>query len=344
MIDLRSDTLTVPTQEMRQFIAKAPVGDDVFQEDSTVNELQDYTADLLGKESALFVPSGVMANQLAIATQTNSGDEVIVEACSHIFYYETSAPSVISRVQLHCVKSINGEMNPIEVEKIIRPDIYYFPKTSLICIENTHNRHGGTIVSLDNIQQLSQIAKKNNISYHCDGARLWNACIATGIAPREYAQYFDTISVCLSKGLGAPVGSLIVGSKNIIESARKWRKILGGGMRQAGIIAAGGLYALKNNMNLIEYSHQIAKEFALRLADADFIHIDLHSVQTNIVMFVIPDIINEYEFESECKKRGVLIIPFGNNKIRAVFHFQLSLENVIKSTVIIKDVIKKLIP
>lgn len=343
MIDLRSDTLTVPTAEMREFISKAPVGDDVFGEDPTVNELQDYIAELLKKEAAIYVPSGVMANQLAIATQTKPGDEVIVEADSHIFYYETAAPSVISRVQLNCIKSDYGEMNLGEIERAIRPDIYYFPKTSLICIENTHNRHGGTIISLDYIKSLRELSSSYNIALHCDGARIWNASIATGIEPKTYAEYFDTISVCLSKGLGAPVGSLLVGEKSTIEMARKWRKILGGGMRQAGIIAAGGLFAIKNNLNLIEYSHQLAKEFALNLSKSELIEIDLNKVQTNIVMFEIPSYIDDKSFINECLRNGINLIPFGNNKIRAVFHFQISKEDAIYAAEKIKFVLEYMV-
>ncbi len=340
MIDLRSDTLTVPTKQMREYIANSAVGDDVFGEDPSVNELQEYVAKLLNKESALYVPSGVMANQLAIAAQTKPGDEVIVEADSHIFYYETAAPSIISRVQLNCIKSDYGEMKLQEIESAIRPDIYYFPKTSLVCIENTHNRHGGTIISLDYIKELKELVSKYNIALHCDGARIWNASVATGIEPREYAEHFDTISVCLSKGLGAPVGSLLVGNRSTIDLARKWRKILGGGMRQAGIIAAGGLYAIKNNLKLIQYSHQIAKEFAINLAESELIKIEIDKVQTNIVMFTINQCLDDNYFIKECAKNGVLLIPFGNRKIRAVFHFQISKEDALFAAEKIKFVLK----
>ena len=343
MIDLRSDTLTVPTKEMREYIAKAPVGDDVFSEDPSANELQEYVADLLGKESALFVPSGTMGNQISLAVLTNPGDEVIVEADSHIFYYETAAPSIIARVQLRCIPSEFGIMEIDSIENAIRSTEYYFPKTSLICIENTHNRHGGTIVPLDYIKKVNQIVEHHGLKYHCDGARLWNACAETGVSPKEYADMFDTISVCFSKGLGAPVGSVIASTKENIQLARKWRKILGGGMRQAGIIASAGLYALKNNMKLLPETHENAKTFAGILNESEYIDVNLALVHTNIVMFKYPSNLNAEQIFQECKKKGVLIIPVVNNTVRAVFHFQISHGRAIESANIIKDTIYHLI-
>lgn len=323
MIDLRSDTLTVPTPEMRSYMSMAPVGDDVFGEDPTVNELQEYAAGLLGKEAALYVSSGVMGNQLAIAVNTNQGDEVIVEAESHIFVYETAAPSIISRVQLKCIASEKGMMEIDEIRNAIRPGDYYFPKTSLICLENTHNRHSGAVIDLDYIKAVGKLARDNSLKFHCDGARLWNACVARGISPAEYAEPFDTISVCLSKGLGAPVGSILAGGKKQIEAARKWRKILGGGMRQAGIIAAGGLYALRNNFDKLTETHHISRMFAEKLHDSGLVALDLNKSETNIVIFTLPEKINAYEFEDKCKSRGLLIIPFGKDMVRAVFHYQI---------------------
>jgi len=211
MIDLRSDTVTKPTGAMLNAIVNAELGDDVYGEDPTVNKLQEYVANLLQKEDAIFVPTGTMSNQLGIKINTNPGDEVIIEKDAHIFFFETAAPSIISNIQMRTLPSELGEMDIKDIENAIRPDIYYFPKTTLICLENTHNRHGGTIISLDYIKQVHQIAKQNNINMHLDGARLWNAAVATKIPVCEYAKYFDTISVCLSKGLGTPAGSLLVG-------------------------------------------------------------------------------------------------------------------------------------
>jgi threonine aldolase len=342
MIDLRSDTLTVPTPGMREAISVAEVGDDVFGEDRTVNLLQDKVADMLGKEAAIYVPSGTMSNQIAIACHTNAGDEVIAEADAHIFYYETAAPAVISRVQINCIPSKRGAMDPTEVKRRIRHDVYYLPKTSLICIENTHNRHGGAIIPLENIQSICSIAKEAGIRTHCDGARIWNASVATGISPREYASYFDSVSVCLSKGLGAPVGSVLVGEKILIDKARKWRKILGGGMRQAGIIAAAGLYALENHYTKLSATHENARLFAAILNESQYIEINMEGVETNMAMFRIPDSIDEFEFESRCREAGVLIIPFGYQMIRAVFHFQIERHEIIKAAEIIIDVVKKL--
>lgn len=320
MIDIRSDTITLPTDEMRSAMMNAPVGDDVYGEDPTVNELQNYTADLLGKEAALFVPSGVMGNQLCIKIHTNSGDEVIVDSESHIFHYETAAPSVISSVQLHCVQSNGGIPNLEALRNAIRPAPYYYPRSTLLCLENTHNRYGGTIIPLDSIKQVEALARENGMAFHCDGARFWNACAATGISPKEYAKPFDTLSVCLSKGLGAPVGSIIVGTREHIEKARHWRKLLGGGMRQVGFLAAAGLYALKFHREKLVQDHKNAKIFATILAEKPNFELDSDSVQTNIVAFRIPDA----QFIEQCKKNGVLISASREGYARAVFNLNIA--------------------
>jgi threonine aldolase len=342
MIDLRSDTFTTPGVEMRKAMAEAPVGDDVFSEDPTVNELEQYTAGLLGKEAALYVPSGTMSNQIGLAVNTNTGDEVICEADSHIFYYETGGPSIISRVQLRTIPSQRGEMSPIEIENAIRPDIYYYPKTSLICMENTHNRHGGTVLSIDYIREVARLAENHELNMHLDGARLWNASVATDISLSEWAQYFDTVSVCFSKGLGAPVGSCLVGDKERIETGRKIRKILGGGMRQAGIIAAGALYAVRNNMELLREDHDNAKIFAEKLNESDLIEVDMATVETNIVMFRHHKSIDQNELYDELTKAGVNAIPIGNSTVRAVFYLRITKEMAVGAAEIIKDVIHNL--
>ncbi len=342
MIDLRSDTVTVPTKEMRQAIANAVVGDDVFGDDPSVNELQEFTASLLGKEEALFVPSGTMSNQIAIAVQTKRADEVILDADSHIFYYEAAAPAVISGVQLRPIKTEKGIMDINEIKNSIRVLDDHFPHSALICIENTHNRHGGTIIPLDYIRKVKEIVIQNKMSFHCDGARLWNACAATGISPKEYAEPFDTVSVCLSKGLGAPVGSLLVSSRELINEGRRKRKLMGGGMRQAGIIAAAGLFALKNNLPLINYDHQKAKELAVLLSESEFIKLDKNKVETNMLYFDIDKKISGDEFEQECRNKGLLLLHLGNNSVRVVFHFQVEKNMISDASNIIKDVLNNL--
>lgn len=341
MIDLRSDTVTVPTEEMRKVMAAAPVGDDVYGEDPSVNELQEFVADLLGKEAALYVCSGTQSNQIAIAAQTNPGDEVIIEDNAHIFYYETSAPSLISRVQLRTLPSNKGIMDEATIKKSIRTSEYYFPKTSMLCLENTHNRHSGAIIPLDYIKQIEKVSRENNLIYHCDGARIWNACAATGISPKDYSEPFDSISVCLSKGLGAPIGSVLVGTKEMIKKALKWRKILGGGMRQAGIIASAGLFALKNHFPLLKETHRIAKQFADLLLETGLIKIDATSVQTNIVMFEFPENIKPEEFLSRCKNLNLMLAATGNS-VRAVFHFQVSDKDAVYAAGVINKVINEL--
>jgi len=229
IIDLRSDTVTRPSAFMREAIASAIVGDDVYGEDPTVNKLQEKMAKLTGKEAALFVTSGTMSNQLAIKCHTQEGDEIIVEYSAHIFQYETAGGSFISRVQIYPIPGKYGMMKLQDIEDAVRPDVYYFPKTKLICLENTHNRAGGSILGYNYITDVSALAKRHGIHMHLDGARLWNASIATGISIGEYAKHFDSLSICLSKGLGAPAGSVLCGSSEFIERARKYRKILGGG-------------------------------------------------------------------------------------------------------------------
>jgi len=248
LVDLRSDTVTKPTPAMRKAIAEAEVGDDVFGEDPTVNTLQKKVAEILGKEASLFVPSGTMANQLAIKSHTQPGDEVIIEATSHPYNFESGASAALSGIQFYCLKGVRGILDASQIEEAIRPNDHHFPVTRLICLENTHNRGGGAIYPLEKIAEISQLAKSKNLLLHLDGARLWNASVATGIKPQEYARWVDSVSVCLSKGLGAPIGSLVAGTKPFIDRVHRFRKMFGGGMRQVGIIAAAGLYALGHHI------------------------------------------------------------------------------------------------
>jgi threonine aldolase len=342
LIDLRSDTVTTPTEAMRYAMVRAPVGDDVYGEDPTTNRLQATVAELLGKEAGLFVPSGVMGNQLAIKAQTQAGDEVLVDSESHIFHYETAAPSIISAVQLHCVESDWGVMNEAQMAAVrerIRPSAYYYPRTSLLCLENTHNRYSGAVMPLASIEACAALAREHGLALHCDGARFWNACAASGMSPRAYAAGFDTLSVCLSKGLGAPVGSVLVGTRKMIDVARKWRKILGGGMRQTGILAAAGLHALEYHQSLLAADHANARLFAdiLAASSTDAVSVDVERVQTNIVVFSVAarrglsaaaaaDALVE-----SCKQRGILLASIKPGVVRAVFHFQVSADEAEKA-------------
>ena len=340
LIDLRSDTVTKPSREMREAMLAAEVGDDVYGEDPTINRLQERVAEILGKEAALFVPSGVMANQLAIKTQTHPGDEAIVESESHIFNFETAGAAFLSNVQLCTVKGDYGILKAEQVAQLIRSAIYYNPKTSLVCLENTHNKAGGTIYPLEEIQKIHDLARNRKLALHLDGARLWNASVATGIAPREYARFFDTVSVCFSKGLGAPVGSALTGTRTIIESARKYRKIFGGGMRQGGILAAGALFALDHNIDRFKEDHTNAKLLAKELNNLTGIHLDLNSVQTNIVIFDMSSRLeNAEEIISKLKAKGVLISGMGISTLRAVTHLDVSMEQIQRASATIKSIL-----
>jgi len=336
MIDLRSDTITKPTEAMRQAMAHAPVGDDVFAEDPTVNLLQTKVAALLGKPAALYVSSGVMSNQLAINVQTQPGDEVIVEKESHVFNYETAAPSILSAVQLHLVTGERGVLKAAQLVPAVRPSAYYMPRTRLICLENTHNRAGGTVYPIEDIREIREFTKSLGIQMHLDGARLWNASIASGISPREYARYFDTVSVCFSKGLGAPVGSALVGSEEAIQKARRFRKILGGGMRQAGIIAAGALYALEHHVERLKEDHEKARLFAERIALNPMLGIDLKYVQTNIVVFDISKTGKTTgQILDELRAKNVLLTDANYTSLRAVTHLDVTLEQVQRAAEIV---------
>ncbi|MFZ4589855.1 MAG: low-specificity L-threonine aldolase [Ignavibacteria bacterium] len=335
-IDLRSDTVTKPSKAMREAIFNAEVGDDVFGEDPTVIKLQQKCAELSGKQSSLFVTTGCLGNQLAIKGHTIQGDEVICESEAHIFHYETSAPSIISNVQLHTVPGTNGVMKLEDIKSAIRSNEYYFPKTKLICLENTHNRAGGTIQPIENIKEIYSFAKENNIRVHIDGARIFNASVETGIPLKEYSQYCDSISFCFSKGLGAPVGSILCGEYELISIAHKWRKILGGGMRQSGILAAAALYALENNVKRLKEDNDNAKYFAKEISALKKVNINIDAVQTNIVVFEVKGITKD-EFLGSMKAKGVLMSSGSYSNIRAVFHLDVSKDDVMKATEIISD-------
>lgn len=337
-IDLRSDTVTKPSKSMREAIFNAEVGDDVFGEDPTVIKLQNYCADLSGKEASLFVTTGCLGNQLAIKSHSIQGDEVLCESESHIFHYETSAPSIISNVQLHTVPGTNGIMKLEDIKTAVRSSEYYFPKTRLICIENTHNRAGGTIQPIENLKEIYGFAKENNIKVHIDGARIFNASVVTGISLKEYASCCDSISFCFSKGLGAPVGSILCGDGEFIKIAHKWRKILGGGMRQAGILASAAIYALQNNIQRLKEDNNNAKYFATEISKIPNFNVKIENVQTNIVVFSYNGK-SKMEVIKLLEENGVRISSGSYDNLRAVFHMDVSFDDVKKSIDIIRNIL-----
>jgi threonine aldolase len=327
MIDLRSDTVTRPTPAMRQAMADAEVGDDVFGEDPTVNRLQETVAGLLGKEAALFVPSGVMGNQLGLKVHTRPGDEVIVERQCHIFNYESGAPGLLSGVQLHVVDGTNGICRPETIEAAIRPGYYWEAPSRLVCLENTINKAGGVVYPLEAMQAITDVAREHGLATHLDGARLWNASAASGIPEREYAALFDTVSVCLSKGLGAPIGSLIAGSADLMEQAHRYRKLFGGGMRQVGVLAAAGLHALERHRPRLDEDHAKARRLAEGIAELEAFSINLATVESNIVMFDVVDGPAQPVLEA-LQKEDVYMVPFGPSTIRATTHLDVPMEQI----------------
>ena len=339
VIDLRSDTVTKPTPAMREAMARAEVGDDVFGDDPTVKELEAQTADLLGKEAALFVPSGTMANQLALRSHTQPGDEILVEANAHIYYYEGGAPAALSGVMCRCLNGQRGIFTGADVEAALRPADQHFAPTRLVCLENTHNRGGGKIWSLDQTEEVTATARKHRLQLHLDGARLWNAAVASGIPERAYAAHFDTISVCFSKGLGAPVGSALVGSRDVIGRARRFRKMFGGGMRQAGIIAAGALFALRHQHDRLAEDHANAKALASGLATVDGLELDPAEVETNMVRFRVRSL-PARQLVDRLRAEGVLVLPVAPDTIRAVTNLMVSSDDIQAAVAIIAGVLK----
>jgi threonine aldolase len=326
IVDMRSDTVTRPSLQMRQLMAKAEVGDDVFGDDPTVKLLEEKTASILGKEAALYVPSGTMANQISLRALCSPGDEVICERKSHIVNDEVAAAAAVSGIMLSPYDGLKGKLSPHQVQNAIRPANIHNPITKLIALENTHNRAGGTVLDLAYINEIGDIAKSHSLKYYLDGARLWNAAIALNVAPSQIAKPFDMVSVCFSKGLGAPIGSAVTGSRDLIEKARGIRKMFGGGMRQVGIIAAAALYALENNFERIKDDHVRAKRLALGLAEIKGIQIDPSEVLTNIVIFKINR--PPAHFVELVAAHGVLLVEFGPDLVRAVTHLDIRDEDI----------------
>ena len=329
-IDLRSDTVTKPTPAMREAMAQASVGDDVYGEDPSVNALQEKSASLLGKAFALFVPSGTMANQLSVRVLTKPGDEVILDSRAHIVRYEQGAAAALSGVQLYTIQTERGLLTPEQVQAAIRPKDPHTLPTGLICLENTHNAGGGAIYSLTVIERIHALARSQSIPMHLDGARLFNAVVTTGISAAAYAQYFDTVSFCLSKGLGAPVGSLVVTNhEEVYVRLRRHRRMYGGAMRQAGILAAAGLYALDHHIARLKEDHDNAKRLARALRSLPAVRVDLGRIETNIILFDVPQQSRPAgEIVAALKARGVLINAVGPTTYRAVTHLDVSTDDI----------------
>jgi threonine aldolase len=324
VFDLRSDTVTRPGPAMREAMAYATVGDDVYGEDPTVIELERRVAELLGKESALFVPSGTMGNQIALLLHTRPGDEVVIGEGAHIAFYESGAGAALAGVQF-AEAGAGGLFDADELSARVKPRADYHPRTSLVCLENTHNRSGGRIFAQAMAEAVVKRAREHGLAAHLDGARLWHAAIATGLSEAELARPFDTVSVCFSKGLGAPVGSALVASESAIRAARRYRKMLGGGMRQAGILAAGALFALDHQRQRLSLDHDSARLLALRLATLPGVRVV--PPETNIVSFGAEELSAD-QVVSEARKCGVLLNATGPHSLRAVTHLDLSAEDV----------------
>lgn len=324
MIDFRSDTVTKPTQEMKGFMFNAPLGDDVLGDDPSVIELENLAASMFGMEAGLFCSSGTMTNQIAIKAHTNPGDELICHEEAHIYRYEGGGIARNSGVSTRFFRGNNGRINPNEIIDNINPkhDVHY-PLTSLVCIEDTSNRGGGVYYDFNEIKEISNICKENNLPLHLDGARVFNALVETGIDYKEYGKQFDSISICLSKGLGAPVGSVLIGTKEFIAKARRIRKVFGGGMRQAGIIAAAGTYALQNNIERLKEDHKKAKQLEEILTAKEWIK-EVIPVQTNIVVGILADNLNEYDVVAKIKEAGILCSAFGKGRIRFTTHLDIT--------------------
>ncbi len=327
IIDFRSDTVTKPTRLMLDFMFKAEVGDDVFGEDPTINELERFGAELFGMEAGLYCTSGTQTNQIAINVHTSPGDEIICHEEAHIYRYEGGGIARNSQVSTRFLRGDFGRINPDEIVDNINPDNLHYPVTTLVSIEDTSNRGGGKVYDFNAIKKIKKICKENKLKFHLDGARVFNALMVNGIDSKEYGRQFDSISICLSKGLGAPVGSLLLGSKKFIDKSRRVRKYLGGGMRQAGIIAAGGLYALKHNIERLKEDHRRAKEIETILAEKDWIK-EVIPVETNIVVGILKNPKDQQKIVEDLKSKGILVVDFGLGRIRITTHLSITDENV----------------
>ena len=341
MIDLRSDTCSKPTEAMRQAMASADVGDDVYHDDPTVRALEAEVAELLGKEDAAYMVTGTMTNQIALRTHTEAGDQVVTEATAHIHLLEGGAPAALSGLTVLTLAGDRGIFTPEQVDAIVpRPHPFkpatLTPPVKLLCVENTHNVAGGTVWPLDAIGAVTRVARSHGLAAHLDGARVWNASAQSGVPPTDYAAHFDSVSVCFSKGLGAPVGSALAGSKAFIARARRFKQGFGGGFRQAGIVAAGALHALRHHRDRLPEDHEHAAVLAKGLADTPGISIDLDAVQTNIVRFRVTAM-SSSEFVQRCHDGGLYMLPSGPERVRAVLCLNISRQDVVRALAIVRN-------
>lgn len=338
MIDFRSDTFTRPGPGMLQAMLQAETGDDVFGEDPSINKLEAMMADYFGKEAALYCPSGTMSNQVAIKVHTLPGDEVVCSNLAHVYIYEGGGIAFNSGAQVHAIAGDRGMIRPAQVAAAINPDDVHKAHTSLVCLENTSNRGGGCCYDWEEIEQISQVCKTHGLALHLDGARLFNALVATGQAPKGYGQAFDSISVCLNKGMGCPMGSVLLGSETFIRSARRIRKKLGGGLRQAGYMAATGIYALENNIARLAEDHLHAKQLAQALLEKSFIG-HMLPVETNILIFEVTGHWTPQLFADYLRKEGILVMPISPTQVRIVTHLDISQEMTDRTCKVIAEAV-----
>ncbi len=344
MIDLRSDTVTKPTPGMRRAMAEAEVGDDVYGEDPTVNRLEQRAADLMGKEQALFVSSGTMGNLLGLLVNAAAGQEVVLDSESHIFRYEGGGPGALAGVQLRPLVTERGIISADQLEDAIRPtDEIDEPISAVFSLETTHNRHGGVCWPLEAIESATQTARRHGLKVHLDGARIFNAAMAMHSSAKKIAQHADTLSFCLSKGLGCPVGSVFCGSREAIDKARRWRKMLGGGWRQAGVMAAAGLWALDHMIDRLGEDHHNARTLAEGLAELPGVAIDMSRVETNIVIFHLKAM-SSSEFVTACRERGVLGGSYVSGRVRFVTHDGITAADIQTALAVCSDVLSAAVP
>lgn len=341
-IDLRSDTVTKPTSGMIAAMASAEVGDDVYREDPTVNRLEERVASMLGKEAALFVPSGSMSNQLAIKSHTQPGDELICEEFCHIYNWEAGSPAILSGVTSRTVRAEFGIIELEQLQDKVRPINDHMVRTRLVCLENTHNRGGGRIFPLDKVQTISRWARSQGLIMHLDGARLWNAIVATGVPAIEWGKHFDSISVCFSKGLGAPIGSALAGPSEFITRARRFRKVFGGAMRQAGVIAAAAIYALDHHIERLSEDHQNAQVIAQAISDVPGLRLDPPDVHTNLIWFEVePELGSAKDVVAKLKSRGILVGNGDGRVLRCCTHLDVSAADAERAAEIIRKTLRR---
>jgi threonine aldolase len=325
IIDFRSDTVTKPTPAMLDAMMNAKVGDDVFGEDPSINELENLSAEMYGMEAALFCPSGTMTNQIGIKCHTQPGDEVICDESSHVYQYEGGGIAFNSGASVKLLQGNLGRITAEQVKNAIQPDDVHRPNSRLVSLENTSNRGGGSCYDFEEIKKIKQVCVENNLAFHLDGARIWNALVAKNETPKQFGKVFDSISICLSKSLGCPVGSLLMGNKNFIKKARRVRKVFGGGMRQAGFLAAAGIYALQNNIERLAEDHLHAQQIAKAIAEKDFVSFVL-PVETNIIIFEVKEGMNAVDLVAKLKNHNILGYAISPNRVRLVVHLDITKE------------------